>query len=974
LVDTPDSSAPDSSSGLEGEAAPGRPEGDADSQATTGVPASSGSRWIAHYRILRRLGEGGMGVVYEAEQQSPHRLVALKVIRGGSHVTEHEVRLFRREAQALGQLDHPGIAAIHEAGCTEEGHHYFAMELVRGQRLDAYMRERPLLPPGDRRAVRSRLHIFLKICDAIQYAHLRGVIHRDLKPSNILVQEETSSGDGGPAVKILDFGLARITDVDVQATATLTDAGMVQGTLAYMSPEQTRGDPSRVDIRSDLYSLGVVLYEMLTGELPIAMRDRAVPEAIRAICEDPPRRPSVQMPGLRGDLETILLKTLEKEPSRRYQSVFTLAEDLRRFLADQPILAHPPSAAYQLRKLMVRHKRVFAFAATVIALIIAFAVTMSVMFGIQTRERARAVREAAKSESVSAFLQRMLGSASPSVAQGRDLTVAQVLDEAAARVDAEFADHPEIRAALHRTIGKTYDGLGRYELAQRHLETALATYRATLGPEHRDVALCLLDLALMRSASGHGEEADGLARQALTIFRKRFGDKHQDVALALGAIGIVAQAAGKLQEAETDFRQALAILRDTERDGLETASALSNLSQAMRAQTKYGEAEALEREAATMFRRHLGDSHPSYEQAISSLGLILEAQGKTDEAIQMSRESVAIARRIYGATHPDLAVALNNLGGMLGTAGRYREGADVHREALAIRRQVLAPDHPDLAFSMNNLGVALTDLGEYGEAEQVLREALAMRKRIHGDVHPSVATTLNNLGTLLDEVGRLDEAEPLLRETLAARRQIYGERSDKASTALNSLALLLRKQKKYAEAEAMLREAVAIRRETLGSQHPRVATALCNLGLVLRDQQKYAAAEQALLEAIAISRASHGNEHPDLAVQLGALGFTYLLGGRLPEAEQALREGLDVARKAYPPGHWRTASIVSSLGECLMKLGKFAEAEPLLVEWYETLARTEGADASKTLEAGRQLAALYRDWGKPEQAAALRRP
>ncbi len=912
-----------------------------------------------------------MGVVYEAEQQSPHRLVALKVIRGGAHVTEHEVRLFRREAQALGQLDHPGIAAIHEAGCTEEGHHYFAMELVRGERLDAYVRARPLSPSGDRGEVRARLQLFLGICDAIHYAHLRGVIHRDLKPSNILVQDETGEGAGVPAVKILDFGLARITDADVQATATITDAGTVQGTLAYMSPEQTRGDPSRVDIRSDLYSLGVVLYEMLTGELPISMRDRPVHEAIRAVCEERPRRPAARLPALRGDLETILLKALEKEPGRRYQSVFNLAEDLRRYLADLPILAHPPSAAYQLRKLMARHKRAFAFATTVAALVVAFAVTMSVMFGIQSRERARAEREAAKSENVSAFLQRMLGSASPSVAQGRDLTVAQVLDEAAARVDAEFAEHPEVRAALHRTIGKTYDGLGRYELAQRHLETALATYRATLGPEHRDVALCLLDLALMRSASGHGEEADGLARQALAILRKRFGDTHQDVALALGAIGIFAQAAGKLQEAEANFRQALAILRDTEGDGPETASALSNLSQAMRTQTKYGEAEALEREAAAMFRRHLGDSHPSYEQAISSLGVILEAQGKTDEAIQLSRESVAIARRIYGGAHPDLAVALNNLGTLLGTAGRYREGADVHREALAIRRQVLAADHPDLAFSLNNLGVTLTDLGEHKEAERLLREALAMRKRIYGAVHPSVAATLNNLGTLLDETGRLEEAEPLLRETLAARRQIYGERSDKASTALNNLALLLRKRQKYAEAEAMLRETVAIRRETLGGEHSRVGVALCNLGLTLRDQRKFDAAEQALLEAVAITRKSQGGEHPDLVAPLGALGYTFLLEGKLAEAERTLREGVEVSRKAFPAGHWRTLSIVSSLGECLAKRGRFAEAEPLLVEWHEALVRSEGPAARKTLEARRQLAELYRAWGKPERAAAL---
>lgn len=955
------------------DAAPVKTPGSGDPDATAGPAELQNAGWIADYRILRRLGEGGMGIVFEAEQKSPHRLVALKVIRGGPLVSEHQVRQFQREAQALGQLDHPGIAAIYEAGRTEDGNHYFAMELVRGVPFDVYLREHPLRPPVGRGDIQTRLLLFLQICDVVNYAHLRGIIHRDLKPSNIMVQAGTPSDSKGvPAVKVLDFGLARITNVDTFATTTITDIGVLQGTLAYMSPEQTRGDPSGIDIRSDVYSLGVILYEMLTGELPIAIPRTAVPAAVRAICEEPPRRPSSSVAVLRGDLETILLKTLEKDPGRRYQSVFNLADDIRRFVAKQPILAHPPSTAYQLRKLLVRHKGPFAFAATVAVLLVAFAITMSVMFGIQTYERARAEREAAKAQSVSSFLQQMLGSVNPTVAQGREVTVADVLAEASARVNTEFADYPEVRAAMHRTIGNTYDGIGRPELAREHLETALLIYREVLGPEHPEVAQILTDLALALSYRGHNERAEAMAREALAISEKSFGERHGDVARALSGVAVIVEAQGRLKEAEPIYRRALGIYRETERDGIETATAMGNLTKNLREQGNHEEAEALERESIGIIRRRLGENHPLYEDGLSRLATVLNAQGKTDEAVQLARECVAIARRIYGPDHTDLAIRLNNLSVMLGGMGPSLESVEVIREALAIRRRNLPADHPDIAFSLNNLGEALHGLGQWEEAEQHLREALALRRKIHGDVHPNTLATLNNLGTLMDHRDRLDEAEMFLREALAARRAIYGERSNNASTGMNNLANLLRKRKLYTEAEAMLRDAVAIRREALGNEHYRVGVALLNLGLVLRDQKKFDAAESALREALEISRKSRGSEHPEVVIALESLGITHLMQGAPERAEPLLQECAEIARKAFPAGHWRMASAVASWGRCLLALERFAEAEPLLLESYAMLSESLGADSERTQSAKATLAELYLALGKPERAAALR--
>lgn len=690
------------------------------------APAASlgDALFAGKYRILRELGRGGMGIVYEAEQQSPKRAVALKVIRGGSFVSETEVRMFQREAQALARLKHPHIAPIYESGRTEDGRHYFAMELVSGRTLAEHL---ALLPDGDRPAltsadIRLRLRLFRKVCDAVGYAHQRGIIHRDLKPSNIIVQSGSEApvraADPVPEVKILDFGLARITEADLAASALVSEAGLVMGTVPYMSPEQIRGDADAIDVRSDVYALGVILYEMLAGRLPYDLTRASLPTMARTIVETPPRPLARGWLGARkpdADLQTIVAKVLEKEPERRYQSAGALSDDIERYLKNEPIAARPASGLYQLRKLIARHKVGFGFVAASVVVLAGFALAMTLLSARIARERTRAEKEAATAGAINDFLLETMGSANPVEGSGRDTTVLEALDAAVAKIGPSFKGQPDVEMDLRQVIGQTYLRLGRYGEAEDLLASACRIAEATYGPEHHYLSSPLTALAVLKHERGAHAEAESFYRRALAIQRATGArDTDADVLSILNNLALVLQDQGKLDEAEPIMRQVLAADRET-----------------------------------------LGEEDVNVALDHNNLGTLLLDKGDVAAAEPVLRRAVDLFEK---AGHPWRSFAKGGLARLLGRKGDRAAADALFVEALPAALADFGGDNLDVAKLRWKYGNHLLDLARYAEAEPQLREAFRVFDGSLGAESDWTRRAAGDLARVYDAMDRTEDA------------------------------------------------------------------------------------------------------------------------------------------------------------------------------------------------------------------------
>lgn len=719
---------------------------------------------IAGYEIIRELGRGGMGVIYEGRQENPPRPVAIKVIRGDCVADAQKARLFGREVQSLARLKHPGVADIYEAGTTNSGRPFFAMELVRGRSLTEFAASMPVDGPARSNSMRALLQVFVKICDAVSYAHQRGVIHRDLKPSNILVTEPgTGSGSGsatdvGPGVKVVDFGLARLTDPDVTDRVT-TEAGQIRGTFAYMAPEQVHGEPADIDTRCDVYALGVLLFELLTGRLPYDIKRSSVGEVVRVICEAAPTRPGALNALLRGDLETIILKALAKDRDQRYQSADALRDDIARFLADHPILARPQSAFYQLRKLVSRHRVASTAIVAVVAVsIVGFVVSASLYVRADVAWRAEAEQRAV-AEDVSQFLTQMLLSLDPRVAEGRNITVLrEMADEASRRIDQELGDVPAVRATLQNTLGQVYRALGAYDEAERCLTASLERFRAIHGAAHAETLGAAHNLAVLRQDQGRMEDAKTLLASTLDGRRRVLGPEHAATLNTLNQLGVLYMEWHKPDQAEPLLREAVALRKKVLGEGHpDTLVSLNNLSNVLSNRGKYAEAEKMLRDLIVQQEAVLPPGHLDILVSKNDLAVALKNQGKLDQAEPLYREVLAGFQATLGEGHLDTLITMNNLAALLSRREAYEDSLEVSRQLVATAEQSLPQDSYYTAVFRGGYGRSLMALGRFEEAERALVRASNDLKETLGPDHVYTNMYTDMLIGLYEKTGQQDK-------------------------------------------------------------------------------------------------------------------------------------------------------------------------------------------------------------------------
>jgi len=808
----------------------------------------SGRKAIGPYLLFKLLGEGGMGQVWLAEQSAPvKRQVALKLIKGGLFDSA-VIQRFESERQSLAVMNHPAIAKVFDAGSTTDGQPYFVMEYVDGPPITRYCDNKKL-------EIRERLALFIRLCEGVQHAHQKAIIHRDLKPSNILVAEV----DGRPVPRIIDFGLAKAVSQQPNSEQTqFTQVGAVLGTRGFMSPEQADPGVLDVDTRTDVYSLGVVLYVLLTGLLPFdteGAKKKPIDEVLRQLREEDPPSPSSKVnietdsstaaaerrgtetsqlvKSLQGDLDWITLKAVEKDRARRYSTPSELAADIERYLDNRPVVAGPASGGYRLKKYVQRHRVAVAVASGAAILLVAFAINQAVQLRRTMRERDRANR-------ITDFMTRMFKVSDPSEAKGNSITAREILDTAASQIDKGLEKDPELKAQMMGVMGDVYENLGLYARAQPLLQESTEIRRRVLGANNPGTLESIDELAYILYLGGHYSEAEKLQRETLESLRRTLGPESP-----------------------------------------EFAATMMHLGGTLAAESHFAEAEKLERESLGIRERVLGSEHTDTLITMNNLSNLLQREGQSAEAEQLDRRVLEVRRRVFGPDHLDTVLAQANLSWDLYREGRLPEAEKIQLEVLERRRRILGPEHPTTVGTMARLSVILQAEQRYAEAEKMQRDMLEIRGRILGPEHPDTLLSMGILANTLMLEGRLSDAEKLYRQELEIETRVLGpEHQDTLSTKSN-LAAVLGALERYAEGEKLIRETLTVERRVLGPDDPVAANTTYNLAMfaALRGQrdEAFSLLREAIDHGLSVREIQQIGANPSLEPLHGDPRFAPLL-------------------------------------------------------------------------------------------------
>ncbi len=992
----------------------------------TGAALEKPGTQIGSYKLLRQIGEGGMGTVFMAEQMYPvRRKVALKVIKPGMD-SRQVISRFESERQALALMDHVNIARVLDAGATESGRPYFVMELVQGVPITRYCDDNRLTP-------RKRLELFVPVCQAIQHAHQKGIIHRDIKPSNVMI----TLYDGKPVPKVIDFGVAKaIHGAPGLTEQTLfTQYGTMVGTLEYMSPEQAGSSALGVDTRSDVFSLGVLLYELLTGSTPLdskQMQEAAQVEVLRMIREDDPPRPSIRLGDsgealasisaqrhtepakltklVRGELDWIVMKALEKDRSRRYETANGFAMDVQRYLNDEAVEANPPSAGYRWRKFARRHKTAFraavAFGALLILGVVVStwqAVRATVAEGQANVDRIRAVtagEQANASEAIARieaqkakdsesdaravlkfFEEKVLAAARPENQDGGlgiDATIRAAVDAAEPQIGPAFQDRPVVEASIRNSLGESYRYLGEPALAIRQHERSQQLRSDQLGPDHPDTLSSMADLALAYKDAGKLDLALPLYEQTLEKRKATLGPNHSDTLTSMNNLAMAYKATGKLDLALPLFEETLEKRKATlGPDHQDTLLSMNNLANGYRAVGKLDQALTLFQKALAARNEKLGADHPDTLTSMGDLARTYGDAGKFDQALPLLEETLEKMKAKIGPDHPTTLTTMNNLAATYHEAGKLDQALPLYEQTLEKQKAKLGPDHPVTLGIMSNLANAYQAVGKLDQALPLFEETMEKVKAKLGPDHPNTLITSNGLARAYMAAGKFDRALPILDETLDKQKATLGPDHSDTLYSMNNLATLYRELKRLDDAEPLFRDAVTGARRTLGMDHSLTQTCLRNLADCHDQLHQPEKAEPLWRELAAFWKEKAGADSLQYAAELHCLGASLVAQDRPADAEPLLRDCLAI-RESSQPDAWTTFCTKSVLGACLLGRKLFAEAEPLLLAAHEGLekikVRTPQRDADRRLrESLERLVQLYEAMGDQYKAAEWRK-
>jgi eukaryotic-like serine/threonine-protein kinase len=894
---------------------------------------------IGPYKLLEQIGEGGMGVVFMAEQTRPvQRRVALKIIKAGMDTREVVAR-FEAERQALAMMDHPNIARVLDAGATDTGRPYFVMELVRGVPMTEFCNQKNL-------SIRERLELFVTVCQAVQHAHQKGIIHRDIKPTNVLV----TLHDGRPMIKVIDFGVAKATGQKLTDKTLFTGFTQMIGTPLYMSPEQAEMTSQDIDTRSDIFSAGVLLYELLTGTTPFdkeRLKNAAFDELRRIIREEEPPRPSTRLTTLaleaastvgtqrqsdprhltrlfRGELDWIVMKCLEKDRTRRYETASALAGDVERYLHDEPVQACPPSARYRFGKFARRNKG---------ALLTAAIVMLALVLGtvVSTWQAIRAYNAEAETKEFSSFLVSVFRSPDPS-RDGRTITVAEVLDRSVTDLQDKFAENPLTKADLLEAIGDSYFSLSLFREAIPLFEQARDLRNVALGSEDLKTLSVASNLAFAYRQVGRINVGLPMAEEVVKLTKAKFGpeDPH-------------------------------------------TLMAIENLTDAFRTAGRTDDALRLDEENLKLCEAKLGHEDPATIQSMVCLALDYQSVGRLDEAIRLMEQVVNLRKSKPGPEHRDTLWATDNLAEMYRSNGRLKEALPLYEDTLKLRKAKLGSEHQETLGSMLHLALAYNDVGRWDERLLISEELLKLYKAKWGPDHHDTVVMMSNLATAYLDAGRIDEALRMNEEALKLIKAKLGPDHPETLTMMANLACDYERAGRTDAAIRLGEETLKLMKAKLGPEHLNTLTVLQNLACAYQDAGRIDEALRLNEETFKLRKAQLGPEHPETLSSMNNLAGAYLDANRLAEAEPLTREFLEIRERRFPDDWWNFM-IRCELGEVLLRKKQYAEAEPLLISGYEGMqdraAKIPPIDKYRLREPLQRLVRLYEATNQPEKAAA----